>query len=121
MNINTNSLVSLRGQSEFSRWRAWLMRMCCGHLKTMCRVILSPEFSEFQAEEMAFDEDVKSIAAAWITKHRAALRNWLNEKIKHPQIVMMHSALIKETGGLDGFVTRTCWTRRSTLHFRPWR
>ncbi|MEW5920777.1 type II toxin-antitoxin system Phd/YefM family antitoxin [Gudongella oleilytica] len=74
MNINTNSLVSItEANQNFSK----VARLVDENgvaviLKNNVPRYIITEFSEFQAEEMAVDEDVKSIARRLITKHRTA-------------------------------------------------
>ncbi|MCF6093953.1 type II toxin-antitoxin system Phd/YefM family antitoxin [Microaerobacter geothermalis] len=74
MNINTNSLVSItEANQNFSK----VARLVDENgvaviLKNNVPRYIITEFSEFQAEEMAVDEDVKSIARRLITKHRMA-------------------------------------------------
>lgn len=74
MNINTNSLVSItEANQNFSK----VARLVDENgvaviLKNNVPRYIIIEFSEFQAEEMAVDEDVKSIACRLITKHRTA-------------------------------------------------
>lgn len=74
MNINTNSIVSItEANQNFSK----VARLVDENgvvviLKNNVPRYIITEFSEFQAEEMAVDEDVKSIARRLIAKHRAA-------------------------------------------------
>lgn len=74
MNINTNSLVSItEANQNFSK----VARLVDEHgvaviLKNNVPRYIITEFSEFQAEQVTDDEDVKSIASRLISKHRAA-------------------------------------------------
>ena len=74
MNINTNSMVSItEANQNFSK----VARLVDENgvaviLKNNVPKYIITEFSEYQAEQMRADEDVKSIANRLIAKHKAA-------------------------------------------------
>jgi antitoxin Phd len=74
MNINTKSLVSItEANQNFSK----VARLVDENgvaiiLKNNIPRYIIIEFSEYQAEQVAHNEDVKSIAGRLIAKHRAA-------------------------------------------------
>ncbi|HCJ78999.1 prevent-host-death protein [Peptococcaceae bacterium SCADC1_2_3] len=74
MNINTNSLVSItEANQNFSK----VARLVDENgvaiiLKNNVPRYVIIEFSEYQAEQVTNNEDVKSIAGRLIAKHRAA-------------------------------------------------
>ncbi|ADY55599.1 hypothetical protein Sgly_1289 [Syntrophobotulus glycolicus DSM 8271] len=74
MNINTNSLVSItEANQNFSK----VTRLVDENgvaviLKNNVPRYIITEFSQFQAEQVTDNEDVKSVASRLITKHRAA-------------------------------------------------
>jgi len=74
MNIDTNSLVSItEANQNFSK----VARLVDENgvaiiLKNNVPRYIITEFSEFQAEQVMDNEDVKSIAGRLIAKHRAA-------------------------------------------------
>lgn len=74
MNIDTNSLVSItEANQNFSK----VARLVDENgvviiLKNNVPRYIITEFSQFQAEQMTDNEDVKSVADRLIAKHRAA-------------------------------------------------
>jgi len=74
MNINTNSLVSL---TEANRNFSKVARLVDENgvaviMKNNVPRYVITEFSQYQAEQVTDNEDVKSIASRLIAKHRAA-------------------------------------------------
>ena len=74
MNINTNSLVSItEANQNFSKVARLVNENGVAIiLKNNVPRYIIIEFSEYQAEQVTNNEDVKSIAGRLIAKHRAA-------------------------------------------------
>lgn len=76
MNINTNSMVSItEANQNFSK----VARLVDEHgvaviLKNNVPRYIITDFSEYKAEQMTADEDVKTIAGRLIAKHRVAFK-----------------------------------------------
>lgn len=74
MNINTNSLVSItEANQNFSKVARLVDENGIAVImkNNVPRYVIT-EFSQYQAEQVADDEDVKSVARRLIAKHRAA-------------------------------------------------
>jgi antitoxin Phd len=76
MNINTSSIVSItEANQNFSK----VARLVDEHgvaviLKNNVPRYIITDFSEYKAEQMTADEDVKAIAGRLIAKHRVAFK-----------------------------------------------
>jgi antitoxin Phd len=74
MNINTNSLVSItEANQNFSKVARLVDENGVAVImkNNVPRYVIT-EFSQYQAEQVTDDEDVKSVARRLIAKHRAA-------------------------------------------------
>ncbi|MBS3977048.1 MAG: type II toxin-antitoxin system Phd/YefM family antitoxin [Syntrophomonadaceae bacterium] len=74
MNINTNSLVSItEANQNFSKVARLVDENGVAVImkNNVPRYVIT-EFSQYQAEQVTDDEDVKSVAKRLIAKHRAA-------------------------------------------------
>ncbi len=74
MNINTNSLVSItEANQNFSKVARLVDETGVAVImkNNVPRYVIT-EFSQYQAEQVTDDEDVKSVARRLIAKHRAA-------------------------------------------------